>query len=342
MRIAKSLMLGVAGSVLVAGSAMAADPMPIVVAAMPAATAPATGREVLIDITAGFDFRAPGLYVNSQIDGVIDVTSASGWGVRLEGASYTNLVPPVYGNAGAILTLYRAIGDLKLGVWAGGGFNFPPIDAGFGLGVSANYEHESARLYISSENNLQLWPIVSLGSYTEAEFKLRENITLSAYFDFYNNFDGGVGIDVDLTDRLKVLSNLYYNDDGLDYIDFGAEFKLTDRFSAWSGLGFDLNPNPNTFVAFDWLAFGTIFDVNDELTIKSQLTFAPLPFAFNAVATWAELDHPIGTGPLSLIAELGVGFGNNLYAWGNIGIRYKLGGPEDHDDNRLFGEDSPF
>ncbi len=342
MRIAKSLTLAIAGSMLMSGAAMAADPMPIVVAALPAATAPATGPEVVIDVTAGFILGAPSLYLGLEIGGLVDVRSASGLGVRFQGSADALLVPFFGGGVGGLLTLYKALGDLELGVWAGGGFSIPAYYfccGGYAVGLSANYLHESARLYVSSENRLLLLPFFDLYSYTEAEFKLRDNITLSAYFSFYvGGFDGGVGIDVDLTDRIEVLSNLYYSTGGLDYVDFGAEFKLTDRFSVWSGLGFDLDPN----VAFDRLAFGTTFDVNDELTIKSQFEFAAAPFAFDYVATWAELDHPIGTGPLSLTAELGVGFDNNLYAWGNIGIRYKLGGPEDHDDNRLFGDDSPF
>lgn len=330
-------MLGVAGSVLMAGGAMAADPMPIVVAAVPAATAPATGREVVIDVTAGvyFGIDIPGLFASSGVEGLIDVRSASGWGVRFEGYGYSQLAPNFGGNGFAVLSLYRAFGDLELGAWVGAGFTFPGLMGGYGVGLSANYEHESARLYLRSENSLGLLPSVSLNSNTVAEFRPRDNITLSAYFDYYGNFDGGVGIAVDLTDRLEVWSNLYYGNFGFDGIDVGAEFALTDRFSVWSILGFDLS-------GLDDFDLGTTFDLTDELSIKTELDLDFDPLELGYIETWVELDHPVGTGPLSLTAALGVGFDpvdGGLYAWGNVGIRYKLGVPE-REENRLFGEGS--
>lgn len=335
MRIAKSLMLGVAGSVLMAGGAMAADPMPIVVAAMPAATAPTTGREVVIDIAAGtyFGIDVYGLYLSSGVDGLIDVRAASGWGVRLEGYANAQIVPLSQGYASGRLTVYRGLGDLELGAWVAGGFSFPGVMGGYGVGLSANYEHESARLYLRSENSLQLLPYLDFNSYTVAEFKVRDNITLSTYFDYYGNFDGGVGIDVHLTDRLEVWSNLYYGSYGFGGVLIGAEFAATDRFSVWSTLGFDLS-------GLDDFELGTTFDLTDELSIKTELDLDFDPVELGYVETWAELDHPVGTGPLSLTAALGVGFdpdNGGLYAWGNVGIRYKLGVPE-REGNRLYGD----
>lgn len=329
-------MLGVAGSVLMAGGAMAADPMPIVVAAMPAATAPATGREVVIDIAAGvyFNIDVYGPYLSSGVEGLIDVTAASGWGVRFEGYGNTQVLPYVQGYASGTLTVYRQFGGLELGAWAGGGFSFPGVMGGFGVGFSANYEYENARLYLRSENALQVLPYVSASSYTVAAFEARDNVTLSAFFDYYyGNFYGGVGIDVDLTDRLEVWSNLYYGNFGFDGIEVGAEFQLTDRFSVWSVLDFD-------FYGFDDFELGATLALTDELSLKTELDLDFDPLELGYVEMWAELDHPVGTGPLSLTAELGVGFDpidGGLYGWGNVGIRYKLGVPE-REENRLFGD----
>ncbi len=158
---------------------------------------------------------------------------------------------------------------------------------------------------------------------------------MSAYFDYYGGFNGGIGIDVDLTDRIEVWSNVYYGNFWFYGIEVGTEFALTDRFSVWSVLDFD-------FGGFDDFELGTMFAITDALSINTELDLDFGPLELNYLETWAELDRPVGTGPLSLLAELGVGFdpGDGLYAWGNVGIRYKLGGPEDRDDNRLFGDGS--
>jgi hypothetical protein len=340
MRIARSLMLGVAGSVLTAGAAMAADPMPIVVSTVPAITVPVPGREVAIDVEAGVGLGAgDGLFLVAGMGGTIDVTSATGWGMRFEGSHFTFLEPPFFGGAGGgTLTLYRAFGDLELGVWAGAGFGYPPFGFGGGAGLSANYEHEGPRLYVSSESSLLLFPFIDFDSYTELEFDLNDRFTLSSYFNFnLGNSNGGVGVDVHATDRIEFWANLYYNVGGLDEIEFGGEVKITDRLSVWTEAGFDFGPPQ---FEFDWIDFGTTLELTDTLKIESVLSFDS-PFVFDYAEVWAELDRPIGTGPLSVIAALGVGYdGGGPYAWGNIGLRYKLGGPEDRDDNRLFGDGS--
>lgn len=337
MRMGKSLMLGIAGSALIATGAMAADVMPVVVAAVPTPPPVATGPTVAIDVTAGLGFSTwDGLYAWGWLDGSVDVRSASGWGVRLDGGNYTTFVPGFWGDMGGTLTLYRAFGDLEVGLWAGGGFGYPCCGGGYGLGASFNYEHEGDRLYISSENSLQFYPYVDFYSYTEMEFDATDRLTLSGYLNFWdiNDWYGGVGVDFDLTDKLEVWSNLYFNDNGFNYLEFGAEYNVTDRFSVWTWVGFDTSP-----FSFDWLEIGTTFDITDDLSIWTELDFDGGPLSLDYAEVWAELDHQIGTGPLSVIGGVGVGWdtGNGAYAWGNIGIRYKLGGAADRDDNRLFG-----
>jgi hypothetical protein len=311
-----------------------------VVATVPTVTVPAPGRTVAIDVFAGAGLsigNGYGLYLDAGIGGTIDVRSATGWGVRLEGGNVTQLFPTFGGEVDGAVTLYRAFGPLELGVWAGGGFGYPSGGYGRGAGVSANLEYEGPRIYINSENSLTLWPGVRLFSETEAEFDLTDRVTLSAYLQFYGLGDwwSGVGIDVHATDRVEFWSNLEFGWAGLNDIEAGVEFKVTERVRVWTEANFDFDPG----LEFDWLDFGVGFDLTDELTLNGVIAIDDSPFAFDYAEVWAELDKPIGTGPLSLIGNLGVGYEDAPYVWGNIGIRYKLGGPEDRDENRLFGID---
>jgi hypothetical protein len=335
MRIAKSLMLGAAGSVLVAGGAMAADPMPVVVSTVPTVVVATPGREVAIDVIAEAAFSLG--FSTFGIGGTIDVTSASGWGVRFEGGG--SVTPGFFSSGLASLALYRSFGDLDLGVWAAAMVLAPPPTFGVAAGLSARYEHDGDRIYISSENSLTLYPTIGFGSNTRLEFDLTDRFTLSSYFNYGSagGWSGGVGVDMDVTDRLEFWSNLYYAWYGLDDIEFGAELAVTERFSVWTEANFDFGMG----VEFDWLDVGTTFAPNEQVSIKNMLSINATPSAITYEA-WAELDRPLGSGPLSLTGELGVGYNFTFgggYVWGNVGLRYKLGGPEDHDDNRLFGDE---
>lgn len=331
------MILGAGGSLLFAGGAMAADPMPIVVSTVPTVVIQEPTREIMIDFAAETYFGlGDGFRLSTGIGGVIDVTSASGWGLRFEGASFAQIFPPFYAQTSGLLTLYRAFGDLDIGVWAGAAANSMP-NAAVGVGLSANYWHEGERLYAWSQTLLQLFPSIGLNSYTELEFDLTDRLTLSSYFEYYGSgFDGGIGFDVAVTDRLDAWSNLYYGGGGLNGLDLGTELAVTERFSVWAVAEVNFTP-----IEFDELNVGMTFEVNDQLKIRNELSIEVAPFAFGYIDVWMELDRPLGTGALSLTAELGAGFeqGYGAYVWGNVGLRYKLGVPEDHDDNRLFGDD---
>ncbi|MCC6735866.1 MAG: hypothetical protein IT534_07025 [Bauldia sp.] len=316
---------------------MAADPMPIVVTTVPTVVVPAPGRELAIDVMAGTGFRignGDGLFVDAFVGGTVEVTSASGWGVRLEGGNFLNLFPDLGGGAEGQVTLFRALGPVEFGVWAWGEFEYPIVGYGRGAGISANVEYEGPRLYVSSENRLWLWPGVRLFSETDAEFDVTDRVTLATYLRFRGLGDwwGGAGIDVHATDRIELWTNLEYGWAGLNDLEAGVEVKVTERISVWTEAGFEFDPG----LEFDWLDFGVGFELTDTLTVKGVLAIDDNPFAFDYAEVWAELDRPIGTGPLSLIGELGVGYEDSPYVWGNIGIRYKLGGPADREDNRLF------
>lgn len=291
----KSLVLGIIGSTMIGTGAMAADALPISIATVPTAAPVAAGPEVAIDIRNTLGFYTGGGSLWNDFRAMVDVKSASGWGVAFDAYADTNVLPGFYGFVSGEVTLYRSIGPLEVGVVAGGGFAWPCCGGGFGLGASVVFEHYDDRLYINSENRLWFFPGFEFNSMTEIQFDVSDRLQVAGYFDFYDftEWDVGAGVEFDVTDRLSIWSWLGLYDGGFDYFELGATFHVTD-----------------------------------DLEISAEVDFNGL-ISLDYIEVWAELDDQIGNGPFSLIGEVGVGIDPGFYLWARAGIRYKLGGMED-------------
>ena len=290
----KSLALGIIGSAIIGTGAMAADPLPIAITTVPTAPPVAAGPEVAIDIqnTLGF-YTGHGLW--NDFWAMVDVKSASGWGVAFDGYADTNILPGFYGYVDGGITLYRSIGQFDVGVLAAGGFSWPCCGGGFGVAASVVFEHEDDRLYINSENRLWFFPSFGFESMTEAEFDVSDRLRVAGYIGFYG-FSSW-------------------------YVDAGVEFDVTDKLSVWSWLGFHDS-------GFGYFELGATFDITDNLEISAELDFDG-PFSLDYIEVWAELERQIGNRPLSLVGEVGVGMDPGFYMWAEVGVRYKVGGRED-------------
>ena len=273
---------------------MAADALPISIATIPAAPPVAAGPEVAIDIQNTISFYS-GVELWNDFWAMVDVKSASGWGVEFNAYADTNLLPGLYGYVDGDIRLYRSFGGFEVGVVAGAGFSWPCCGGGFGVAASVVFEHEDDRLYIHSDNRLWFFPTFGFESMTEAEFDVSDRLRVAGYFGFY--------------------------DFSFWYVDAGVEFDVTDKLSVWSWLGFGDS-------GFHYFELGATFDVTDDIAISAELDFDGL-ISLDYIEVWAELEDQIGNGPFSLVGEVGVGIDPGFYMWARAGIRYQIGGMQD-------------
>lgn len=151
------LLLSAAGIALVAasGAAQAADIIPIMaptVAVMDPGPVP-TGPDVSIEISKWLDmYYEPGYPVDfeTHLDFDIDILTASGWGFELIGGDWFELELPIYGGAGVTARVYRAFGDIEIGLLAGIGTSIP-FGMGYGYGFGFDFSYEAEKLTVENE-----------------------------------------------------------------------------------------------------------------------------------------------------------------------------------------------
>ncbi len=318
MKIAKTLVLGAAGAVMISGSALAADPPPVNMPAMPPAPVE-IGPEVTVDFIALLSNLGPfALGVTSF--GYVNVEWPSGWGVEVEAGGFVGIIP-LFGIAGGFdARVYRSFGDFEVGL----GGSFPSLD----LYASLFYEYESDRLTIDSENYLTFFPGFDFYSWTEIAFQATDALLIEAYVEFEPAFDeAGLMGTYTVNDRLDVWAALEL--DSSWYAGFGVEFDVTPALMLWAEAWIEIG------TGMDYAGIGLEFEVNDMLTLLASIDFwfpgwaADLGFLY---------ERPIGAGPWSLIGvgdlfyESGFGFGFGV----GIGVRYSLGEVDDLRD-AIFG-----
>jgi hypothetical protein len=216
--------LGAAGAALLvaasAGTAQAADVMPIMVPVVTPVVAPPPGPVFAIRIDTGMvvDWYGGPNYDLSVINDITArVTLPSGWGFELLTGSRTHITAPVEFFGGLTGRVFRASGALEAGAYAGFGFGIPGGLGGYGFG--ADFEFDTDRLTVEG--------------YVQANF-------FGGAFAF---LEGGADVTLHLTDRLDVyLGGDLDNQMGLDgdvwagaQIDFGAIAPYAGVWYAFGG-----------------------------------------------------------------------------------------------------------
>ncbi|MCW5714516.1 MAG: hypothetical protein KIT43_08410 [Bauldia sp.] len=302
----RKYLLGAAAVALfaTAGAARAADVMPIVVAVTPTVAPVVVGPTVTVQIEAGtyLYFDPPSYwYLGTGFDGEVDVKSASGWGFHLYGGAGAYF--PGFGfGYGGMAELYRIIGNAEVGFAVGtGGINFGPT-----------FRYETDRFEFAHQTYISYLGGGAWDFELEnlLEVQVNERLKIEAYsefdFGFYGpDLDVGIYADFEPNDRLKI--------EGWAWAD------LIGSPSAGAGGQATLNLGALSPYVGGQVSYG----------MGLHLDF------------WAgvELERPIGTGPLTLIGDAGVGMylGGTPNFYAEIGIRYNFG---DRDNIRFLDDGS--
>ena len=329
-----NVLIGAAGFALLAtaGAAQAADPLPIVAGATLPMVAEAESK-VSIEISDTLNLRiqfGDPINIFKELDFDVEIESASGWNLEIEGNAGIGFQSPVVGFGGDVYGHFsRSIGGFEIGAFfeGGGGCTIPGgCGGGVGGGGFFAYEYENDRLLVRSELYALLFPGFDLWSWTELEF--------------------------DVNDRLEIWAGLVLDLGGFEWFEIGVEFDVNERLLVGAELDF--------WSFTDWrIELWVDYDVNDMFEIGAWIEFDD--DGFNGIGAWAELDlgdiepyvggwfdnpgdwgawvgvdleDQIRTGPYSLIGNVELGIagccGPNFRA--SIGIQYKIGEDDDDDD----------
>lgn len=302
----RSIVLGLVGSAMIAGSAVAAG----------------DGPEVTLDITKVASWDSLGPEFRSRLDFDVGVEWPSGWGVDIEGGAGALFAPSIADGLGH-LRVYRSVGDFEIGLGGVAGFicDFNPINCsgGFGLNVSLFYEYESDRLTISSENYAWFYPTIDFDTLTDVAFRATDRLIfeLAVETEGLANWHVGLTTTYSVTERLDVW-NSFARDFGARALGFGASIALTDAMRLWAEIMF-IN------AGFQRTALGADYDVSDWLDLRIGYERGTTTWS-----TWmsAEIDDRIGTGPFSLVGGAEARYTAPFGGWrfnANIGINYAVG-----------------
>lgn len=326
MKRAGWIIAGVASAALFATSAAAVDAPPIGVAgtALPAAPVD-TGPELTVDIGAfALGLFSGGPVLATQIFGVVEAEWASGWGTVIEIFGGAQLIP--FGGFGGGLSaqIHRSVGDFQLGLIAEA---FVP--GGYAVGAVANFERESGRFTVKSENMLWFLPGLGFDSYNRIDFQATERLLVEAWIDLWDcggfcwRFDTRATYDV--TAMLKAWAEVDIANGGLDQVGFGVEFDPAGPLEIDADVWFDGG-------GFNRVSFLVDYELSEVLDFVLEGGFDGGFF----IAVGLDLDDQIGNGPFSLIGFTRLGFssGGGFGAIAAVGIRYTLG---DVDDDFVFG-----
>ena len=329
----KSAVLSVAGSVMMAGGAMAVDLPPIEFSATTPLPPVAAGPKVSIDITKEVYVRGPGVSFGTDLDFDVGVMWASGWGIEIGGGAGANIEWPTNFSGGFDYRIYRAIGDFELGVggFASAGCSVPPLLCGGAFGFNANlfYEYESDRLSVQSENFVSFFPVFGFNSNTELEFQATDKLLLGVELWVGCNFSCW-GFDTratyNVTDNLEVWALLALRNAGFRGLELGAVYDVADMLEVWAQLSFD------NIGGFDRIRVGANHDVSEWLEVFGSIGFRPGDWW---ATIGADLEDQIGDGPFSLVGWAFLSYnsccGPNFGA--SIGINYAIGDPIREDLN---------
>ncbi|MGV8839451.1 MAG: hypothetical protein ACWA6X_04005 [Bauldia sp.] len=305
---------GLATAVVCAGSASAADPLPVIAPALvtPVAVAVPSGpvRAIVLDSTAE-------LYLGGTVawhgNGAIDVRLPAGFGIRLDGDVYALRSGPGDGLiVGAIGSrLYRGFGDFTVGVVSTARFTQffqpgPPWDliTNLGVGVDADYHSDAVELAFL------VGAIFDNAGTAQIEF---------------DEFRTALAATIRPGDRLEIDTiGVIQKAPGFD-LDFQSDTEVRYRFgpvTPFVRVVSSLDPGGLSLSS----SFGAEFEHRMgsgplTLTGRTEIYFAALAYA--GFETTLGFEHALGDGPLTLHGDFTT---SGPGAWSlSIGISAKLG-----------------
>jgi len=329
--------LGAAAVALFAatGSGHAADVMPIVVPVTTPATPVVTGPTVTIQTETLLYIGSYGSYfleTGLAFDGEVNVVSASGWGFNLlsDGALGVGREgnDPPYLNYGADFRaeLYRIVGNAEIGFFVAP-YGFNPVN----LDLGPTFRYTTDRVEFRHETEISVYsPDWWVELQNELTVHVSDRLDIDGYFDlefgaFGRYLDLGVGAEMKVNDRLTV--HAWGNVD----VVFGAPI----YFELNLGGAAELDVNDRLTVE-GWASIDLFGGFGVGLGGEARLHLGPIsPFVmadwYSNGGLWVgaglELEHPIGTGPFTLIGDAGVGLaiGGSPNYYASIGIRFNRG-----------------
>lgn len=302
----RKYLIGAAAVALVAaaGPARAADVMPIVVSVTPTVAPVVVGPMVTVEVTAGpfLDYDdLVDLYVGVQVFGEVDVKTASGWGFNFQGAAGAYFIPGFQFGYGYRAELYRVIGNAEIGFFVQP-YDFAPLGIDFG----PTFRYETNRFefrHVTAVSYLGAWHV---DFQNDVMVHVNDRLDVGGNLDFgFGTFGTQLGIRVD------------------------AEMDVTDRLTIEGWAWADLLPAFNGGVGGQaTLDFGAL----------SPYVAAWVSPGGGTLVAGVEIEHPIGTGPFTLVGGTAVNYviGGGAPDFGAyVGIRFNRGDR----DNLLFVDD---
>lgn len=293
------LLVGAASVALVAaaGTAQAADVMPVVVPMITPVAVVSTGPDVEITIEALGQLYWDGgpVYTGVGIAGEATIVTTSGWGVGVGAGAFLGLTPSAglefYGIGGRV---FRQVGDFQVGFAAAVdiGFMAPP----FGFGTDIRYDNGPLSVlnqtyFRFSPGGFEFW-----GIYTDIEYE---------------------------ADRLEFFQSLdvqFWGPGVAFYAEGDVNLQVRGPFHVFAGYDLETGPFPSYFGVYG----GVQLDLNG---IKPYIH----PWWENdgdfGLDIGVDIERQIGNGPFSLVGWSEFTIAN--YGWDYemaIGFRYEIGG----------------
>lgn len=200
-------LLGATGAAILAiasaGSAHAADVMPVVAPVVTPVVVPPPGPVFEINIETWLETEVfnnefdPTLFAEASLK----VTLPSGWGFELITELFTYILPPPDAFVAVTGRVFRSMGDVEVGVYAGAGFSL----MGTSYGIGGDFAYDSDRLTVESyvQGNFAVGGgFVFLDHETDVTLHVTEMLDIYAGYDFETDFvtfdiDGYIGAQVD-------------------------------------------------------------------------------------------------------------------------------------------------
>jgi len=246
-------LLGAAGAALlasVAGTAQAADVMPIVVPVVTPVVAPPPGPVFAIRIDTGMTvnwYGGPNYDLSVFNESTARVTLPSGWGFEVLTGDRLYITPPVELYGSVTGRVFRVAGPLEVGAYAGFGYVVPGGFGGYGFG--GDFEYDTDR--------------VTIDGFVQANF-------FGGGFSF---LEGGVETTLHLTDRLDA------------YVGVEAAKGISIDGDVWAGVQIDFGAIAP--YAGIWYAFGDGFGAELGVELEKQLGTGPFSLIGNAEINFA-------------------------------------------------------
>jgi len=179
--------------IVASGAAGAADILPIIAATVPSpiAFASATGPQIAIEIdktlSTDLDFDPFGIDFDTDLDFKIDIERSSGWGLTFFGNLGADIEIPLDAEYRFHVGVYRAMGNVVVGAYAGVHGDVPGGVDFFELG--GDIEFSSGNLVVYNETWIEFDGSLFVWNNTEAEYNINERLLVGGAIEL--GFGGG-------------------------------------------------------------------------------------------------------------------------------------------------------